>query len=90
MPSKHRVWLVDDREENRRAFEQKHRTEWEVRTFEQPDDVLAALSQEAHPNALLCDIYFYADAEKREEIEEARKKVPESQLRQEAEKPRER
>lgn len=69
MPSKYRVWLVDDREENRRTFEERHRAEWEVRTFDQPDAVLAALKEGRSPNALLCDIYFYNDPQRREEIE---------------------
>lgn len=70
MPSKYEVWLVDDREENRTNFKQRHSAEWDVKTFERPDDVLTALSRGPLPDALVCDIYFYDDPVKREAIEE--------------------
>lgn len=69
MSSRYRVWLVDDREENRRNFEQRHGAEWDVQTFERPDDVLAALSDGPAPDALVCDIYYYDDPVKREKVE---------------------
>jgi hypothetical protein len=67
--SRYQVWLVDDREENRRNFEQRHGDEWDVKTFERPNDVLAALSGGPSPDALVCDIYYYDDPVKREEVE---------------------
>lgn len=70
MSSKPEVWLVDDREENRRNFKRRHESEWDVKTFERPDDVLAALSDRPAPKALVCDIYYYDDPARREEVEE--------------------
>jgi hypothetical protein len=67
--SRYQVWLVDDREENRRNFEQRHEADWDVKTFERPDDVLAALSGGLAPDALVCDIYYYDDPVKREAVE---------------------
>jgi hypothetical protein len=70
LSSRYEVWLVDDREENRTSFKQRHGTEWDVRTFERPDDVLTTLRGGSSPDALVCDIYFYDDPSKREEVEE--------------------
>jgi CheY-like chemotaxis protein len=67
--SKPRVWLVDDRKENREKFLSDHNSEFEVRLFSEPDEVTAALRQGQKPDALVCDIYFYKDEKEREEIE---------------------
>lgn len=64
-----RVWLVDDREENRNNFKQKHQGFFEIETFESTDQVLRAIEEGRKPDALLCDIYFIEDPERREEVE---------------------
>ncbi len=46
-------------------FVERHGAEFEVRTFETPDQVLAAIRDEV-PDALLCDIFFYRSPEDRE------------------------
>jgi len=65
-----RIWLVDDREENRDDFVARHEREFEVRTFESPDLLLSVISNEERPDALLCDIFFYSDPVQREHVEE--------------------
>lgn len=67
---KPKVWLVDDRQENRDGFSERHRSEFDVRTFESPDSLLGAISGDERPDALLCDIFFYPDPTQREEVEE--------------------
>jgi hypothetical protein len=52
--SGYRVWLVDDREENRKKFS---------------DKVMEALKSGEPPDALVSDVYFYADEVRREEVE---------------------
>jgi len=69
LKSRYRVWLVDDREINRKSFERDHGENFEVTTFETPTAVIRALETRKAPDALLCDLYFYADPDKREEIE---------------------
>jgi CheY-like chemotaxis protein len=64
-----KVWLVDDREANRKTFVDRHANEFEVNVFETPDQVLTAFQQEDPPDALLCDIFFYPDAGQREDVE---------------------
>lgn len=64
------VWLVDDRPENRESFERNHGSEFAVELFSEPDQVLSALREGRVPDALICDVYFYKDAAKREEIEQ--------------------
>ncbi len=66
---RYRVWLVDDREQNRKQFQDEHGRDFDVRVFSTPDEVLRALRSSSPPDALLCDIYFYEDQEKREKIE---------------------
>src|SRR5260370_2052272 len=63
--AKPKVWVVDDREENRTRFSQSHSAEFDVTTFENPDQLLRAIRTD-RPDALLCDIFFYANAEDRE------------------------
>jgi len=63
------VWLVDDREVNRNNFVARHGNEFEARTFQTPDQLVAALQQGYVPDALLCDIFFYQDDEQREAVE---------------------
>jgi len=60
-----KVWIVDDREENRTRFVERHGAEFDVRTFENPDRLLSAIRDES-PDALLCDIFFYRNPEERE------------------------
>ncbi len=69
MAKRIRVWLVDDRDVNRKNFVDRHANEFDVKTFETPDQVLAAFQQESPPDALLCDIFFYPDSKQREEVE---------------------
>lgn len=69
MADRIRVWLVDDREANRRKFVGRHGGEFEVKTFETPDQLLSAFRVEAPPDALLCDIFYYQDADQREDVE---------------------
>ena len=63
------VWLVDDRQQNRKTFEQNHGIEFEIELFSEPDQVLSALREGRRPDALVCDVYFYRDEREREEIE---------------------
>ena len=63
-----KVWLVDDREENRRRFIEFHAAEFDVKVFESPDQLLTAIRHD-RPDALLCDIFFYRDPEEREKKE---------------------
>ncbi|MBZ5619953.1 MAG: hypothetical protein LAQ69_14710 [Acidobacteriia bacterium] len=65
-----RVWLVDDRKENRDRFVERHGSEFDVRTFESPDSLISAIAKDHRPDALLCDIFFYSDPGQREEVEE--------------------
>jgi DNA-binding NtrC family response regulator len=60
-----KVWLVDDREENRTRFAERHGAAFEIGTFEDPDQLLTAIRNE-HPDALLCDIFFFQDPVERE------------------------
>jgi len=55
--AKPKVWVVDDREENRTRFSDRHSAEFDVRTFENPDQLRYAISAD-RPDALLCDIFF--------------------------------
>ncbi|HZT29184.1 MAG TPA: hypothetical protein VFA33_04830 [Bryobacteraceae bacterium] len=71
---KPKVWLVDDRQENRDEFTERHRSEFDVRAFESPDSLLGAISSDERPDALLCDIFFYRDPTQREKVEERIKK----------------
>jgi CheY-like chemotaxis protein len=64
-----RVWLVDDLEVNRKNFQRDHESDFEITVFEKPSAVLQALRTCEPPDALLCDVYFYDDLKKREEIE---------------------
>jgi CheY-like chemotaxis protein len=59
--AKPKVWVVDDREENRTRFSDSHSAEFDVTTFENPDQLLRAIRTD-RPDALLCDIFFYANA----------------------------
>jgi CheY-like chemotaxis protein len=68
-PAKSRVWMVDDLQANRDAFTERHSAEFDVRTFEGPDQLLDALATETPPDALVCDIFYYQDAAKGEEAE---------------------
>jgi CheY-like chemotaxis protein len=63
-----RVWLVDDLEVNRKDFQRDHDGDFEITVFERPSAVLQALRSCEPPDALLCDVYFYDDLKKREEI----------------------
>jgi CheY-like chemotaxis protein len=65
-----RVWLVDDRKENRDRFVERHGSEFDVRTFESPDSLISAIAKDHRPDALLCDIFFYSDPGQREKVEE--------------------
>ncbi len=67
--TRYRVWLVDDREVNRRDFQKDHASDFEITVFETPGAVLQALRTSDPPDALLCDIYFYDDPTKRDAIE---------------------
>ena len=69
MAKRLKVWLVDDREANRNNFVARHGNEFEVTPFETPDQVLAAIRQCRPPDALLCDIFYYPNADQREEVE---------------------
>lgn len=69
MANRTRVWLVDDREENRTRFVERHGNEFEVTTFENPDQLIGAIKGQRQPDALLCDIFYYQDAGQREAVE---------------------
>lgn len=64
-----RVWLVDDREQNRTAFYDAQKHHFDIETFSTTGEVLEALKSGV-PDALLCDIYFYDDPAQREQIEQ--------------------
>ena len=66
---KHRVWFVDDLPSNRTRFEENHKDDFAVKTFEKPSDVIDAIRLDGPPDALLCDIYFYDTVSRAEEIE---------------------
>jgi DNA-binding NtrC family response regulator len=70
MANRTRVWLVDDREENRKTFLERHGTEFDVRTFENPDQLMRGIQEEGPPDALLCGIFYYQDASEQEAVEE--------------------
>jgi CheY-like chemotaxis protein len=78
-----RVWLVDDIEANRHAFQERHSQYFDLRMFETPDEVLQALETDRPPDALLCDIFFYDDPQKARGIEDTVKSLAEK-LRQAA------
>ena len=65
-----RVRLVDDRKENRDRFVERHGSEFDVETFESPDSLISEIAKDRRPDALLCDIFFYTDPGRREEVEE--------------------
>jgi hypothetical protein len=69
MRKKPLVWYVDDLPENLDKFSKNHAAAFTVRTFETPGQVLDALAK-SKPDALLCDIFFYADTETAREMEE--------------------
>lgn len=69
MPELDEVWLVDDVPEYRERFKAEQSKHFKVRLFSDPTEVLTAL-EKMTPAALLCDIYFYEDANKRTEIED--------------------
>jgi hypothetical protein len=64
-----RVWLVDDREQNRTDFYDAQKHHFDVETFSTTGELLDAL-RSGMPDALLCDIYFYEDPVQREQIEQ--------------------
>ena len=67
---KYRVWLVDDREENRKKFKENHGRDLNLDIFRCPDEVMKALEDGDKPDALLCDVYFYSDETRREKFED--------------------
>jgi CheY-like chemotaxis protein len=67
--AQYRVWFVDDLPSNRKRFEENHRDDFAVRTFERPSEVLDAIQRDGPPDALLCDIYFYDTVSQAEQIE---------------------
>lgn len=69
MADRTKVWLVDDREENRKNFAARHGAEFDVRTFDGPDQLRKAIQNARPPDALLCDIFYYRDAGEREAVE---------------------
>jgi len=64
-----RVWLVDDREQNRTDFYDAQKHHFDIETFSTTGELLDALKSGV-PDALLCDIYFYEDPVQREQIEQ--------------------
>jgi CheY-like chemotaxis protein len=71
MPNRRKamIWLVDDREQNRQIFIERHGSEFDIKTFETPDQILSAISEQDPPDALLCDIFYYGDPVQRERVE---------------------
>jgi CheY-like chemotaxis protein len=69
MRKRYLVWLVDDREENRKDFQRRHGGNFEIELFETPDQVLQAIENGRRPDALLCDVYFFEDPARREQVE---------------------
>ena len=77
-----RVWLVDNSQQNRTDFYDGQKHHFDVETFSTPAELLDALRSRV-PDALLCDVYFYDDPTKREQLDECvRERVAE--LREEA------
>ena|SRR5258708_29519511 len=62
------VWYVDDLPANLQKFKQNHDQVFTVETFSSPTEVLQALAK-SKPDALLCDIFFYADVQTAEAME---------------------
>jgi hypothetical protein len=56
---KRKVWMVDDLEIMRTAFEKSHKDHYDLRIFKNIDEVMEALRSGASPDALVCDIYFF-------------------------------
>jgi transcriptional regulator with XRE-family HTH domain len=57
---KYTIWFVDDLKSNLQRFENRHLlSDFKVRTFGEPDEVMAALDAGEHPDALLIDVFFY-------------------------------
>ena len=71
MSPKYTVWFVDDLPRNRATFEANHRNDFAIETFSKTSDVLTRIHGGDHPDALLCDIFFYDTAEEGERAEKA-------------------
>jgi hypothetical protein len=69
MKKKLKVWFVDDLEENLNTFKNAHGSTWDVKLFNNIEDVLENLKTEK-PDALLVDLFFYETHQKSKEIEE--------------------
>jgi hypothetical protein len=70
MTSKYTVWLVDDLAKNRRDFETNHASDFDVKTFAKPSEVLSRISRGECPDALLIDVFFYDTEEQAQKAEE--------------------
>jgi hypothetical protein len=60
---------VDDLPENRRNFEINHASDFNVKTFEKPSDVLSCIRNQEYPDALLIDVFFYENVERARYVE---------------------
>jgi CheY-like chemotaxis protein len=53
-----KVWFVDDEDERHAEFDRRHGARYDVRHFNRPDEVLAALENGDKPDLLLSDVFF--------------------------------
>jgi hypothetical protein len=70
MTANYTVWLVDDLSKNRSDFERNHATDFNVKTFESPVEVLSRIHNKEYPDALLVDVFFYDTPERAQQVEE--------------------
>jgi hypothetical protein len=64
------VWCVDDLPRNLAKFKKNHGEHFSIETFSDPEAVLRRIHQGDHPDALLCDIFFYESVAEAERVEE--------------------
>jgi hypothetical protein len=69
MTSRYTVWFVDDLPKNLRDFETNHASDFNIKTFAKPSEVLSRIRNKEYPHALLIDVFFYETAERAQEVE---------------------
>ena len=58
MADRLKVWFVDDEQERHAEFDRRHGARYDVRHFNRPVEVLAALENGDKPDLLLSDVFF--------------------------------
>jgi hypothetical protein len=69
MNANYAVWLVDDLPKNRNDFEKNHATDFNVKTFANPAEVLSRIHKKEYPDALLVDVFFYDSQDQAQKVE---------------------